>query len=186
MLLHNYTQINTKVHVCTRNGLLGNTFDQKSIKIYRSKNKKSSKPLQNNSELLNNDNFITIGTQTNQTSNIDRGTEPLDPNWAKNIFDNPETGINPLQLANLHKAKNKHFIAEAIKLNNRNCRIRKTILYEDWLALKPSAKYWHTLQKDLSDNETGCILYDGNFTYHLEYETLLYIQCIKTAWDRLG
>ena len=32
---------------------------------------------------------------------------------------------------------------------------------QDWLALKHYSCYWHTLEKDLSVNDNGCILYDG-------------------------
>ena len=55
---------------------------------------------------------------------------------------------------------NKNFISEAIKLDNQSNRIRKMIQNQDWLALKHYSRYWHTLKKDLSVNENGCILYD--------------------------
>ena len=32
---------------------------------------------------------------------------------------------------------------------------------QDWLARKYYLRYWHTLKKDLSVNDNGCILYDG-------------------------
>ena len=56
---------------------------------------------------------------------------------------------------------NENFIAEAIKLDNQSARIRKLIINKDWLALKHYSKCWHSLTKDLSVNETGCIIYDG-------------------------
>ena len=52
-------------------------------------------------------------------------------------------------------------IAEAIKLDIQSARIRKLIINKDWLALKLYSKYWHSLRKDLSVNEKGCIIYDG-------------------------
>ena len=96
-----------------------------TIKNYQKieiKNKMNSIRLQNNSDLLNDNNAIpksfnsvTIGTQTEQTSNVGRGTETLETNGASNSFENPQPGNNPLQLANLHKVINEHFIAESIK-----------------------------------------------------------------------
>ena len=56
---------------------------------------------------------------------------------------------------------NENIIAEATKLDNQSARIRKLIISKDWLALKHYSKYWHSLRKDLSVNETGCIIYDG-------------------------
>ena len=109
-------------------------------------------PLQNNSDLLNNDNAIpqnsnsvTIGLQNEQTSNIGRGTEPLDPNRAKKPFEHPQPGNNSLQLANFYKVMNEHFITKAIKLDNQSCRNRKMILNKDWLAVKHHSKNWYTL-----------------------------------------
>ena len=34
---------------------------------------------------------------------------------------------------------------------------------QDWLSLKHYFRYWHTLKKNLSFNEIGCILYDDKF-----------------------
>ena len=128
----------------------------------------NSIPLQNNSNLVNNNvdiqqnpNSITIGTQTDNSSNIGKGTETLDPNRVINPFDNSQPGSNPLQLTNRHKVMNVHFIAEAIELDNQSSRIRKLINNKGWPALKHFSEYWFTLQKDLSVNESGCILYNG-------------------------
>ena len=74
----------------------------------------------NDSETQANKNSITIGTQTDNLSNIGNGTGPLDPNRADNPFGETQPGENPIQLSNLHKVLNKHFIAEATKLDNQS------------------------------------------------------------------
>ena len=125
-------------------------------------------PLQSNQTLINteeefqiNNNSVTIGTQTENTSNVGKGIEPLDPNRVENPFDKAQLVETPIQLSNLHKVFNGNFFAEAIKLDNQSARIRKLIIKKDWIALKHNSKYWHSLRKDLSVNETGCIIYDG-------------------------
>ena len=62
-------------------------------------------PVHNNPNLVNSDSesqqnqkSINIGTQTETSCNIGKGTEILDPNWLKNPFDNAQPGDNPLQL----------------------------------------------------------------------------------------
>ena len=101
-------------------------------------------------------------------SNIGKATEPQDPNRAENPFEKAQPGKNPIQLSNLHKVLNEHFIAEATKLDNQSARIRKLIINKDWLEIKHYSKYWHTFRKDLSVNETGCIIYDSKL--HLPTE----------------
>ena len=83
-----------KLNVCTRNNPSRKTFEQKIERRYRSKNKMNAYPLQNIQSIINTDtenklnqNTITIGTQTDETSNIRKGLEPLDPNWADNPFE---------------------------------------------------------------------------------------------------
>ena len=100
-------------------------------------------PLENDSELFNNDNAlpqnsnsITRGTETEHTSNIRNGTELLDPNRPMNPFDNPQLGNNPLQLANLHKVMNEYPIAENIKLDKQSFGIQKMIIKKGWVAIK--------------------------------------------------
>ena len=62
-------------------------------------------PLQRNQTLINreeelqfNNNSVNIGTQTENTSNIGKGIEPLDPNWVENPFDKAQPGETPIQL----------------------------------------------------------------------------------------
>ena len=123
-------------------------------------------PLQENTtannqpQQLNPPRSVTIATQTDTDNNLGKGLTPLDPTRAKNPFDNTQSENN-IPLSNLHKVMNENFISEAIKLDNQSNRIRKMIQNQDWLALKHYSRYWHTLKKDLSVNENGCILYDG-------------------------
>ena len=103
---------------------------------------------------------ITTSTQTDNQCNLGKGLTPLDPSRVKNPFENTHSENN-IPLSNLHKVMNENFISEAIKLDNQSNRIRKMIQNQDWLALKHYSRYWHTLKKDLSVNDNGCILYDG-------------------------
>ena len=93
---------NTKLNVCTRNRPFKNTFDQNIVKRFRAKNKMNSIPLQSNQTLINthgesqpSHNSVTIGIQTENLSNMGKGTEPLNPNRVKTPIRKCPTGQNP-------------------------------------------------------------------------------------------
>ena len=64
-------------------------------------------------------------------------------------------------MLNLHKFLGESFIAEAIKNDTNNNKIRRLIELQDWNAIKCFSKYWYSLRKDLSVNPNGCTLYDS-------------------------
>ena len=101
-----------------------------------------SKPLQENPNAGNNSNALsekpfssTIGNQTETPSNMGSGTKPLNPNPAKNQFDNPHSDI-PIPIWNLHNVLKENLISETIHLDNESNRVRNMIQNNDWLALK--------------------------------------------------
>ena len=159
----NYISTNSKVLVCTRNNPYSNTSDNP---IHKRPRAKKMSPLQENNivsnqpQQLDPPKSITTSTQTDNQCNLGKRLTPLDPSRVKNPLENTHSENN-IPLSNLHKKMNENFISEAIKLDNQSNRIRKMIQNQDWLALKHYSRYWHTLKKDLSVNDNGCILYDG-------------------------
>ena len=135
-------------------------------------------------ELQINHNSVTIGTQIENTSNIGKGMEPLDPNRAENPFDKAQPGETPIHLSNFHKVLNDNFIVEAIKPDNQSARIRKLIINKDWIALKHYSKKSHSLRKDLSVNQTGCIIYDGKLYLPPNYAISPYTPSTKPIRDK--
>ena len=101
----------------------------------------SNQPPQLNCSKSNN-----IATQTDNPSNLGKGTTPLDHNRVKNPFENTQADT-PIPLQNLHKVLNENFISGAIKLDNQSNKIRKMIQNQDWLALKHYSRYSHSLKK---------------------------------------
>ena len=154
---------NSNVIVCTRNKPYSNTFDKP---IHKRPRVKKMNPIQENTTVSNQPQHldpprsVTTATQIDIDNNLGKGITPLDPTRVKNPFENTQSENN-IPLSNLHKVMSENFISEAIKLDNQSNRIRKMIQNQDWLALKHYSRYWHTLKKDLSVNENGCILYDG-------------------------
>ena len=153
----------------------------------------NSIPLQSNQALINtdgesqaNNSSVTIGTQTENLSIMGKGIEPLDPNRVENPFKKTQPGETSIQLSNLHKVLNEKFIAEVIKLDNQRARIRKLIINEDWLALKHYSKYWHSLRKDVSVNETGCIIYDGKLYLPPQLRDIALQSILKTHTGQAG
>ena len=135
----NSRSLKTHVLVCTQNNPNLNTFDLPIHKRHRAK-KMNNTPLQEISNVSNQPHqstypkSITITTQTDNPTNLGRGSNPLDPNRVENPFDIAQS-YTPTPLTNLHEVLNVNFISEAIRLDNQSNRIRKMIQNQDLLAL---------------------------------------------------
>ena len=95
----NYSNLNTKIPVCTRNNPNSDTFIKPIRKRFRSKKMKLI-PLPENPNVGNqstpvpiNPTAITIATQKDNPPNLGKGIEPLDPNRMKSPFENSQTDV---------------------------------------------------------------------------------------------
>ena len=61
----------------------------------------------------------------------------------------------------LSKVFGEEFLAEATKQDRSLTPIIKMDRKKDWDSLKKTNTYFHSLPKDLSATETGCMLYDN-------------------------
>ena len=101
-------------------------------------------------------------------------------------FDEITLETSPDYLLNLHKVLGESFIGEAIKNDTNRNKIRSIIELHNWNAIKIFSKYWHSLQKDLSVNPYGCILYDGKMYIHTQLRKTVIDSVHKTNPGHAG
>ena len=104
----------------------------------------------------------TIATQTEETSNLGQGRQPLAEKEHYNPLPEIDLENSPDYLKQLYRAFGENFIAEATRNDQQSRNLFQIIEEKNWDALKHFSRYWHSLKRDLSTTLTGCILYDGN------------------------
>ena len=103
----------------------------------------------------------TIATQTEETSNLGQGRQPLAEKKHYNPLPEIDLENPPDCLKQLYRAFGKNFIEEATRNDPQSRNLFQIIEEKNWDALKHFSRYWHSLKRDLSTTLTGCILYDG-------------------------
>ena len=103
----------------------------------------------------------TIATQTDETSNIGQGRQPLEEKEEFNPIPELDYQNTPNYLKQLHRVFGENFIAEATRNNPHSKNLPQIIEDKNWDSLKHFSRYWHSLKRDLSTTPAGCILYDG-------------------------
>ena len=103
----------------------------------------------------------TIATQTEESSNLGQGRQPLSDK--KHFNPLPETYYDnsPEYLKQLLRVIGENFIAEATRNDPQSKNLLQIIEKKDWDTLKHYSRYWHSLKRDLSTTSSSCILYDG-------------------------
>ena len=105
----------------------------------------------------------TIATQTEETSNLGQGRQPLAEKEHYNPLPEIDHKNSPDYLKQLYRVFGENFIAEATRNDPQSRNLFQTIEEKNWDALKHFSRYWHSLKRDPSTTPTGCILYDGKF-----------------------
>ena len=131
------------------------TFQVPIQKRYRAPNTTKTKMMTNQLETN------TIATQTDETSNIGLGRQPLDEKEEFNPIPELDYQNTPNYLKQLHRVFGENFIAEATRNDPHSKNLLQIIEDKNWDLLKHFSRYWHSLKRDLSTTPAGCILYDG-------------------------
>ena len=109
--------------------------------------------------------FKSSSTQTEYTSNKEKGIDALDPSKHIELFTAylPIYTYNklptPLYRENLTKVFNEEFIAEASKKELKV--IIDYVNTENWEDLKKVNQLYYRIRRDLSVSPTNCLLYDN-------------------------
>ena len=146
---------NRKIHVTTRNNPQLNTYTVPIKKRQRGPNKKRvenmTTPQKTNS----------IATQTEETSNLGKGRQPLAEKEHYNPLPDIDLENSPVYLKQLYRVFGENFIAEATRKEPQSRNLFQIIEEKTWVALKQFSRFWHSLKRDLSTTPSGFILHDG-------------------------
>ena len=156
----NYQSKNQFINVITRSRPQVDTFNRPVIRRHRAPNKKRTIP-QNMENQTTRPPLVTISTQTEDSDNIGRGREPIQPALHPQKFPlSSNRERMPDYRKHLSRVFGEEFLAEATKQDRTLTPIIKTIKGKDWEALRKSNKYFYSLRKDLSVTNSGCMIYD--------------------------
>ena len=166
-----YNSINplfsTKIHVTTRSNLQVETFQVPIKKRHRAPNKKKTQTMATPQETN------TIATQTEETSNLGKGHQPLEDREHFNPISELDYENTPDYLKQLHRVFGENFIAEATRNDPQSRNLLQIIEDKNWESLRHFSRYWHSLNRDLSTTPAGCILYDGKTYIPTQFRKLI-------------
>ena len=104
-------------------------------------------------------NLISVSSQTDSTSNKDRGLGPLDPTRHEALFTVYDQTPTPLYRENLNRVFNEEFIAQASKKGLR--LISEFEKNSEWEKLRAINPTYYRIRRDLSVSPSGCLIYDN-------------------------
>ena len=103
--------------------------------------------------------LVAIGIQTEDSDNIGRGREPIQPELHPQTFPlSSNSERKPDYRKHLSRVFGEEFLAEATKQDRTLTPINKMIKDKDWEALRKSNTYFSSLRKDLAVTNSGCML----------------------------
>ena len=119
--------------------------------------------------------LVTISTQTEDSDNIGRGREPIQPELHPQIFplsSNSEK-MPDYRKHSSYRVFGEEFLAVATKQDHTLTPLIKMIKDKDWEALRKSKKYFYSLRKDLAVTNSGCMLYDNKLVIPRNLKTFV-------------